>query len=344
MQKLPRLATVIPTMLAMMAPPIGAAAQDDVVNIYSARKQELIEPLLQDFEDQTGIEFNLVTGKADELLKRLELEAEATPADLFVTVDAGRLHRAREAGVLQPIDDEAVSGPVPPHLQDKDGHWVGLSRRARVIVYSTERVDAGKLSTYEALADPQWNGRICIRSSSNIYNQSLVASMIVEVGSEATEEWATGLVGNLARPPAGGDTDQIRAVAAGECDLAIVNSYYFGRLSGSSKPDDVQTVQNLKVHWPNQEGRGAHVNVSGAGITTHAKNRDNALKLLRFLVSPEAQSWYSSVNHEYPTVPGVPLSPVLMSWGEFAEDSVNLSQLGLYNSEAVKVMDRAGWK
>ena len=346
MTKFSRFFTAIAVVLALTAPPFGASAQsgDGVVNIYSARKQELIEPLLRDFEEQTGIEFNLVTGKADELLKRLELEADATPADIFITVDAGRLHRAREAGVLRPIDDELVTGAVPAHLQDKDGYWIGLSKRARVIVYSADRVDADKLSTYEALADPQWHGRICIRSSSNIYNQSLVASMIVESGSAAAEEWARGLVGNLARSPAGGDTDQIRAVAAGECDLAVVNTYYFGRLAGSSNPDDVQTVQKLKIHWPNQEGRGAHVNVSGAGITTHAKNRDNALKLLRFLVSPEAQQWYSSVNHEYPTVPGTPLSPVLMSWGEFAEDSVNLSQLGLYNSEAVKVMDRAGWK
>ena len=280
MTKFSRFFTAIAVVLALMAPPFGASAQsgDGVVNIYSARKQELIVPLLRDFEEQTGIEFNLVTGKADELLKRLELEADATPADIFITVDAGRLHRAREAGVLRPIDDELVTGAVPAHLQDKDGYWIGLSKRARVIVYSANRVDADKLSTYEALADPQWHGRICIRSSSNIYNQSLVASMIVESGSAAAEEWARGLVGNLARSPAGGDTDQIRAVAAGECDLAVVNTYYFGRLAGSSNPDDVQTVQKLKIHWPNQEGRGAHVNVSG--------------------------------------VPGVPLSPVLMSWGE----------------------------
>ena len=329
---------------ATLAVSTPVRAEDGVVNVYSARKQELIEPLLHIFEEQTGISFNLVTGNADELLTRLELEADATPADVFITVDAGRLHRAKEAGVLQQIGDDGLRGAVPPHLQDKDGYWIGLSKRARVIVYSVERVSEGSLSAYESLAGPEWNGRICIRSSGNIYNQSLVASMIASDGQEATEAWAAGIVNNMARPPAGGDTDQIKAVSAGECDVAVVNTYYFGRLAGSDDPANNQIVENLRIHWPNQADRGTHVNVSGAGITKHAPNLDNALTLLRFLVSPESQQWYAAVNFEYPTVTETPLSPVLVSFGDFQEDDLNLSELGSNNREAVELMDRAGWK
>ncbi len=328
--------------------PIQLPAQEEgsVVNIYSARQQELIEPLLERFREQTGTEFNLVTGRADELLTRLALEAEETPADLFITVDAGRLHRAKEAGVLQPIDHEEITSAVPAHLQDSDKLWVGLSKRARVVVYAPERVNASRLSTYEALTDWDWQGRICIRSSSNIYNQSLVASLIASLGAVAADDWARGLVWNMARNPSGGDTDQIRAVAAGECDLAVVNTYYFGRLAGSSDPDDQAIANSLKIHWPNQaEGdRGTHVNVSGAGITKHAKNREAALALLAYLVSPEAQQWYAEVNFEYPVVPGTPVSPVLESFGEFREDDLDLSLLGTHNWQAVELMDRVGWR
>lgn len=206
-----------------------AASADDggSVNIYSARKEALILPILERFRDETGIEFNLVTGKADALLKRLRMEGEATAADIFITVDAGRLHRAKEAGVLQPIRNESVDAAVPQHLRDADGYWVALSKRARTVVYAKDRVDRTALAAYEGLSDPAWKGRICIRSSGNIYNQSLVASMIEANGPERTEAWVRGLVDNFARPPAGGDTDQLRAVAAGECDLAVANTYYF---------------------------------------------------------------------------------------------------------------------
>ncbi len=346
MKKTLRTGIAISALLATATVAVSAPARtgDGIVNVYSARKQELIEPLLHIFEEQTGISFNLVTGNADELLTRLKLEADATPADVFITVDAGRLHRAKEASVLRQIGDEALREAVPPHLQDKDGYWIGLSKRARVIVYSVERVSEGSLTTYEGLAGPEWNGRICIRSSSNIYNQSLVASMIASDGQEATEAWAAGIVSNMARPPAGGDTDQIKAVSAGECDVAVVNTYYFGRLAGSDDPDNNQIVEKLKIHWPNQADRGTHVNVSGAGITMHAPNPDNALTLLRFLVSPEAQQWYAAVNFEYPTVTESPLSPVLVSFGDFQEDDLNLSLLGSNNRKAVELMDRAGWR
>lgn len=343
-----RMGLAMPAALLTALLPFQLPAQSyqDAVNIYSARKQELIQSLLEDFQARSGLKVNLVTGRADELLTRLELEADATPADLFITVDAGRLHRAKEAGVLQPINEAGITDAVPAHLQDQDGQWIGLSKRARAIVYSVDRVEEGRLSTYEALTDPEWKGRICIRSSSNIYNQSLVASMIVASGVDASEEWAKGMVDNMARPPAGGDTDQIKAVAAGECDLAVVNSYYFGRLVGSDDADNRKIAENLRIFWPNQgDGdRGTHINVSGAGITKHAKNRDGALELLRFLVSADAQDWYSAVNHEFPTVIAAPVSPTLLAWGNFREDDVGLSLLGVNNRAAVEVFDRAGWK
>ena len=340
------LSLLVLPLAAMLPAQLDAQVNTDTVNIYSARKQELIKPLLEDFWKSTGIQFNLVTGKADELLTRLELEADATPADLFITVDAGRLHRAKDAGVLQTVDDPLVADSVPGHLRDQDGYWVGLSKRARAIVYAMDRVDESELSTYEALTDPEWAGRICIRSSSNIYNQSLVASMIAALGVEETERWANGIVNNMARPPSGGDTDQIKAVAAGECDLAVVNSYYFGRLAGSEDPNQREIVEKLRIFWPNQQAsdRGTHINVSGAGITKHAKNPEGALKLLRFLVSSKAQSWYSAVNHEFPVAEGSAISSTLLDWGDFREDQVNLSQLGVNNRKAVEIMDRAGWQ
>ena len=322
------------------------SGEEGTVNVYSARKEALILPLLERFRDQTGIKFNLVTGKADGLLKRLQLEDSATPADILVTTDAGRLHRAKEAGVLQPIDSDAVNRAVPERLRDADGFWVALSQRARTIIYARNRVDPEDLSTYEALADSRWKGRVCVRSSSNIYNQSLVASMIEATGPERTEAWARELVVNFARPPAGGDTDQLRAVAAGQCDVAIANTYYFGRLVASGKEEDREVAAKLGLFWPNQgDGdRGVHVNVSGASITTHAKRRGNAVRLLEFLVAPDSQAWYAEVNHEYPVVAGVPVSETLRSFGDFKADTLNLTRLGVNNRKAVELMDRAGWR
>ncbi len=324
--------------------PGTASAADEVVNIYSARKEELILPLLERFESQTGIEVNLITGNADGLLKRLEIEGSASPADLFITVDAGRLQRAKDAGVLQQVQTDAIDAVVPPHLRDTEDYWIGLSRRARTIVYAVDRVDPSALSTYESLADPNWKGRLCIRSSNNIYNQSLVASMIEALGVERTEAWAKGLVANFARPPAGGDTDQLLAVAAGVCDLALVNTYYFGRLVNSDDPAAREAASKLAVFWPNQDDRGVHVNVSGAGIAKHAQHKDAAVRLLEFLVEPESQSWYAEVNHEYPVVEGVEYSKTLKGFGEFVADDIELTRLGLNNREAVMLMDRAGWK
>lgn len=327
--------------------PLGAFAADEaVVNVYSARKEELILPLLQKFGEQTGVQVNLITGKADALLKRLEVEGQASPADVFITVDAGRLYRAKEAGLLQVINSETLATRVPEQLRDDDGYWVGLSQRARTIFYDKSKLSAQELSTYEALADTRWKGRICIRSSSNIYNQSLVASMIAAEGEAQTEVWAKGLVANFARPPAGGDTDQLRAAAAGVCDMAIANTYYFARLINSDKPADREVAEALAVFWPNQgDGeRGVHVNVSGAGVTKFSKHTENAVALIEFLTSPESQAWYAAINNEYPVVEGVEISETLRGLGEFRADGVALSELGENNRAAVELMDRAGWK
>ncbi len=335
--------TAILSILFVLVPTLSYSS--DVVNIYSARKEALILPILEKFRDETGIEFNLLTGKADELLKRLQLEGEATPADVFITVDAGRLQRAKIAQVLQPIGSDKVKNAVPNNLRDRDDYWVGLSKRARTIFYAKDRVNPDELSTYEQLTDPMWRGRICIRSSNNIYNQSLVASMIESDGKEAALEWAKGMVMNFARAPAGGDTDQIKAVAAGECDIAVANTYYYGRLAASSDKDKQAIAAKVGVFWPNQaEGeRGVHVNVSGAGITAHSKNRDNALRLIEYLLTPDSQSWYAEVNQEYPVVAGVDASSTLQSLGTFKSDAINLTLLGERNVAAVEVMDLAVW-
>ena len=327
----------------VLVAPIAVA--DEIINVYSARKESLILPLLEKFESESGIEVRLVTGKADALLKRIEIEGSATPADLFITVDAGRLHRAKEAGILQQITSQQVIDSVPHHLRDPENYWVGLSMRARPIFYAKATVDPSLLESYEELADERWRGRICIRSSSNIYNQSLVASMIESIGSEKTLAWSKALVNNMARPPAGGDTDQLKAVAAGECDIAVANTYYYGRLAASDDASKRSVVEKLGVFWPNQTDgdRGVHVNVSGAGIVAPSKNSDNATRLLKFLVTAGSQQWYAQVNQEYPIVPGIAISPELEAIGDFKADSVNMSVLGQRNAEAVETMDKAGW-
>ncbi len=317
---------------------------DGEVNLYSARKEALIKPLLDRFTSETGITVNLVTGKDDALLERLKSEGANTPADLFITADAGRLHRAKVAGVLQPVESDALKTAVPQNLRDPENQWYGLSQRARPIFYVKDAVSPTELSTYEALADEKWKGKICIRSSGNIYNQSLVASMIASDGEAATEQWAQAFVGNFARPPKGGDRDQIKAAAAGLCDVAVANTYYFGMMINGNDEKQRQAAEKVAIFWPNQGDRGTHVNVSGIGVTKAAKNRDNAVALMEFLVSPESQEWYAEANQEYPVREGVKWSPTLESWGKFKADSLNLSLLGENNPTAVRLMDRAGWK
>jgi len=323
---------------------LGQALADEV-NLYSARKEALIKPLLDQFTEQAGIKVNLVTASADALLARLKSEAKLTPADVFITVDAGRLYRAKAADLFQPIDSAVLNSAIPQQYRDPDGTWYGLSLRARPIMYVKGKLDPAALTRYEGLSDASWKGRVCIRSSSNIYNQSLVASMIAANGEEETEQWARGLVANLGRSPTGGDRDQIMAAAAGQCDIAVANTYYLATMLTDQK-DDAQRMaaEKMAIIWPNQADRGTHVNVSGAGVIKYSKNRENAIKLLEFLAGDASQKWYADVNHEYPVKAGVEISDTLKAFGEFKVDSVNLATLGEYNAAAVKTMDRAGWR
>lgn len=326
----------------LLAPVVTYAA--DEVNLYSARKEKLIKPLLDTFTKETGIKVNLVTAKAGPLLKRLKTEGLNSPADLLITTDAGRLHKANEAGVLQVTESDVLNKAVPASFRDPKGVWYGLSLRARPIFYVKDKVKPEELSTYEALADDKWKNRICIRSSSNIYNQSLVASMISNNGAEKTQAWANKFVSNLARKPKGGDRDQIKAAAAGECDIAIANTYYYGNMIHGKDKKQNKAAEAVAIFWPNQADRGAHVNISGIAMTKASKNKANAQKLMEFLVNEESQNWYAQVNYEYPVISSGDWSDTLKNWGEFKADSINLATLGELNKDASQLMDKAKWK
>ena len=331
--------------LALAAGLLGAmpaAAQE--VNVYSYRKAHLIAPLLEAFTARTGIAVRLVTGKADALLERLKSEGINSPADVLLTVDAGRLIRAKAAGVLQPVRSEALERLVPARFRDPEGTWFGLSLRARVIFHARDRVRPGELSTYEDLADPKWRGRLCIRSSGNVYNQSLLASMIAHDGAAKAEAWAKGVVANLARKPQGGDRDQIKAVAAGECDIAVANTYYYAGMLASKRVDQRAAAAKVALFWPNQKGRGAHVNISGAGVTRSARNRDNAVALIEFLASDAAQQIYAEVVNEYPIREGLAIANGVASLGAFKADAIDLAVFAAHQAEAMRVFDRAGWR
>lgn len=325
---------------------VGAAAgaAGGVVNVYSHRHYEADREIFRRFTEQTGIDVNVVTASADELITRLENEGAGSPADVLITVDAGRLHRARTRNLLQPVESAVLAANVPANLRDRDGHWFGLTQRARILVHHATRVQPTELSTYEALAEPAWQDRVLIRSSSNVYNQSLLASVIAHAGPEAAERWAAGIVRSLARDPSGGDTDQIKAVAAGEGDVAVANSYYLARLMTSENPEDRRVAEQVRPFFPNQDSRGTHVNVSGAGVARHAPNRANAIRLIEFLSQDEAQRLFAESNGEYPVKPGVPWSETLQAWGQFRADTLDLTRLGELNDEAVRIADRAGWR
>ncbi len=331
------------TTLLLSTLPLGAIAAD-VVNVYSARKEALIKPLLDKFSEENGITVNLLTGKADSLLKRIQVEGRSSPADVFITVDAGRLHRAKAGGVLQPIESAVLMDKIPANLRDPDNQWFSLSRRARPIFYSLDRVDASLISRYEDLTDSQWKDSLCLRSSNAVYNQSLVASMLIASGETETQAWIEGIVANLAQSPAGGDTEQLLAIAAGACDLTMVNTYYYGRMLASEDEQLRAAAAKIGVIWPNQDDRGTHVNVSGAGVVKTARNKDNAIRLIEFLAQSESQVWYAAVNNEYPVVPGTEITERLKNLGDFKADAVNLMLLGENNLKAVRTMDRAGWR
>jgi len=314
------------------------------VNIYSSRKEALILPLLKQFTAHTGIQVKLLTGKDDALLRRLALEGMASPADILITTDVARLHRAKQMQLTQTLDNRVLQQAIPAAWRDKDSHWFGVTSRARPIVYAASRISAEQLQRYEDLADSQWRGRLCLRSSDNVYNQSLVASALIANGAEQTLNWMRGMVANLAKPPAGGDTDQLKAVAAGICDLTLVNTYYLARLQRSDNMVDNAVASQLAVFWPNQADRGTHFNISGMALTKAAKNKQHAIALMEYMVSDQAQRWYADVNNEYPVVAGVPMPDVLAAYGQPKADAVSLTRLGELNQQVIKLMDQARWR
>ncbi|QJC27206.1 iron uptake protein A1 [Anaplasma platys] len=317
---------------------------ESVVNVYSSRKEELVRDLFKKFTAETGIEVRYVRDKAPQLITRMESEGVYSKADLLLTADATNLILAKNKGLLQPIRSAKLENSIPASLRDGEGYWFGLTKRARIVVYNKGMVDVGKLSTYEDLADPKWRNLLLVSSSNRPYNQSLIAFMIAHNGMDAARKWVRGLVRNMARAPAGGDTDQIRAVAAGEGAIAIVNSYYFGRISSSEDPEDKKVASKVGIFFPNQNTTGAMINISGGGVAKHAKNKANALRLLEFLVSKEAQEIYAHSNKEYPLVEGVSSADILESWGSFKESTLPLRELERYLPESVQLADEEGWK
>lgn len=333
-----RMTTAITLSLLTAAP---AFAQE--LNLYSARHYDTDLAIYDAFTEATGIRVNLIEGSGDELLERIRTEGAASPADLFVTVDGGRLHRAVEAGIFAPVDSEILEARVPAKFQHPDNLWFGLSARARVIFYRTADGAPEGLNDYEDLADPRFDDQICIRTSSNIYNVSLMAELIEQIGPEAAEAWAAGVSNNLARDPQGGDTDQLRALAAGECDLAVSNTYYWGRLMASDVPEDRAVGEALSFIYPNQDDRGAHVNISGAGVVATAPNRDNAIRFLEYLVSDEAQAIFADSNNEYPIVDGVAFSGPISAYTDFVRSDTNVAVYGINAAAATEIFDRVGF-
>ena len=324
---------------------LAAAALDtfgEEVNVYSARHYDTDLALYDRFEETTGIKVNLIEGNSDGLIERIRNEGEFSPADMLITVDAGRLWRAHAQGVFQPVDSALLNERIPAHLREPGGHWFGLSKRARVIVYNKAAGRPEGVARYEDLAGESLRGKVCMRSSGNIYNLSLLGSLVEHHGEPAAEAWAQGVVANFQRQPQGNDTAQLRAVAAGECGVSIANTYYIGRLLGSQSGDDRAVALGLGVLFPNQADRGTHVNISGAGVARHAPHADNAVRFLEYLTGDFAQRLFAEGNNEYPVV-GAGAGPVA-ELGDFKEDAVNASVFGANQALAVKVFDRAGWK
>jgi len=323
---------------------INAQNNSGVVNLYSARHYDTDNSIYQSFTQKTGIKINLVEADAAKLIERIKSEGANSPADVILTVDAGNLYRAQAEGILQPVRSLLLNTRIPAYLREPSGYWFGLTKRARVIIYNKAKVTPDKLSTYEDLASPKWKGKIIMRTSTQVYNQSLVASMVATIGAPKTEAWAKGLVANFVRPPEGNDTAQIRAVASGVADLAMVNTYYVARLAKSKKPEDIEVASKIGVFFPNQKDRGTHINISGGGVAKNAPNRAAAIKFLEHLTDFQSQEIFARGNNEYPVLKGVPFEPILGNFGKFKEDEVNASELGKFAREAIQIMDRAGWR
>jgi len=319
-------------------------AQEKVLNLYTSRHYQTDEALYTNFTKATGIRINRIEAGEDPLIERMKQEGSRSPADVLMTVDAGRLWRAEQAGLFQPIQSKVLDERIPANLRHPDGLWFGFSMRARPIFYAKGRVDPATLQDYESLADPRHKGKVCIRSSSNVYNLSLMSAIIAAQGPDKAEAWARGVVANMARAPKGGDTDQLTAAAAGECDIAVANTYYYVRLLKSSKPADREAAEKLGVIFPNQKDRGTHVNISGAGMAKHAPNKEAAIKFLEYLASSGAQAYFSNGNNEYPVVGAVSGNKELASLGDFRRDALNVSLFGRNQGAAQQAFDRAGWK
>ncbi|KAF7598611.1 MAG: Fe(3+) ABC transporter substrate-binding protein [Candidatus Dactylopiibacterium carminicum] len=318
-------------------------AQEKVLNLYSSRHYQTDEALFSGFEKATGIKINYIQAGEDALLERLKSEGANSPADVFITVDASRLAKADELGLFAPVKSKQLEDRIPAHL--RTGEWFSFSQRARVIVYNPRSVKAADVQSYEQLADPKLKGQVCVRSGSHPYNLSLGAALIAHDGEAKTEAWARGLVANFARAPKGGDTDQIKAVAAGECGVALANSYYVARLMRSDKAEDLKVAESIAVVWPNQQSWGTHINVSGGGMLKHAPNKESAVKLLEYLASDAAQVYFADGNNEWPTVPTVKVSnPALDKLGAFKADTLPIGQTSKGSATAQKIFDRAGWR
>ena len=337
------------TLAAAFAAALSAAgpalAQDAVLNLYSARHYQTDEALYANFTKATGIRINRIEAGDEQLLERLKSEGANSPADVLLIVDASRLHHAQQLGMFQPVKSAALESRIPATLRDPNGEWFGLSSRARVIVYSKARAKPADVPSYESLADPRNRGKVCVRSGSHPYNLSLVAAMIEHLGEPKAEAWARGMVANFARAPKGGDTDQIKAVAAGECDVALSNTYYYARLLRSARTEDQELVAKTGIVWPDQASFGTHVNISGAGVLKHAPHREAAIRFLEYLASDEAQRYFADGNNEWPVVKSVVVkNPALEAMGTFKADPLPIAALGRNTPAAQKLVDRAGWR
>lgn len=323
---------------------LGSNKSDITITVFTERHYDTDQQLYDRFTELTGIKVDLIRDEADKLITRLQNEGEDTIADLLIIADAGRLGRAKSFDLLQPITSDILEENVPSGYKDPENYWYGLTMRARVFVYHPDRVDVEDLSTYEDLTDERWAGRIVTRTSTNIYNQSLMASMIALKGEEGAKQWAEGIVQNFARDPQGNDRDQAKAVVAGDADLAIMNTYYIGRMMFSSDPNEVIVGETVRIFFPNQDTTGTHINVSGIGLTKHAKQSEHALKLMEFLTSVEAQSSYAHANYEYPIHPEVEPHELLVSWGTFKKQEIDLALLATHSSKAIMILNEVGWK
>ena len=340
---------LVPRLLAallgtLLAAPV-AAADEAVLNLYSARHYQTDEALYDNFTKATGIKINRIEAGDEQLLERLKTEGANGPADVLLIVDAARLWQAQQLGLFRPVKSALLEQRIPAKFRDPAGHWDGFSYRARIIVYAKGAVNPADVASYDALADPKLKGKVCVRSGSHPYNLSLIGSQIAHLGLEKAQAWANGIVANLARAPKGGDTDQIKAVAAGECSVALVNSYYYARLMRSNKPDEREMVAKTAVVWPDQAGAGTHVNISGAGVLKNAPHPANAVKFLEYLAGDDAQRYFADGNNEWPVVPTAAVAnPALDALGKFKIDPLPIATLGQNTVEAQKIADRAGWK